>query len=237
MSPTLHFWTDFALRYQFVAPMGLALLLGSFIGVERQWHRRLVDLKTNALVSLGACLFMLVTKSADGYSEPVRMAAQIVVGVGFIGGGLLFKDAGQTRGINTAATLWCCAAVGTLCGLERSTEAWGATAIILLANTLLRRVAQFLNLKMGVSDHLTQAIHFELTCLPGDADRVRGLAQDVFRQGRVEVRALAQGRDGEHTRLSWTVLFEQGNAPDLAERFFEQIGHARLITRSWSSLP
>ena len=237
MSPTLHFWTDFALRYQFVAPMGLALLLGSFIGVERQWHRRLVDLKTNALVSLGACLFMLVTKSADGYSEPVRMAAQIVVGVGFIGGGLLFKDAGQTRGINTAATLWCCAAVGTLCGLERSTEAWGATAIILLANTLLRRVAQFLNLKMGVSDHLTQAIHFELTCLPGDADRVRGLAQDVFRQGRVEVRALAQGRDGEHTRLSWTVLFEQGNAPDLADRFFEQIGHGRLITRSWSSLP
>lgn len=237
MSSTLHFWTDFALRYQFVAPMGLALLLGSFIGVERQWHRRLVDLKTNALVSLGACLFMLVTKSADGYSEPVRMAAQIVVGVGFIGGGLLFKDAGQTRGINTAATLWCCAAVGTLCGLERSTEAWGATAIILLANTLLRRVAQFLNLKMGVSDHLTQAIHFELTCLPGDADRVRGLAQDVFRQGRVEVRALAQGRDGEHTRLSWTVLFEQGNAPDLAERFFEQIGHARLITRSWSALP
>ncbi len=68
MSPTLHFWTDFALRYQFVAPMGLALLLGSFIGVERQWHRRLVDLKNNALVSLGACLFMLVTKSADGYS-------------------------------------------------------------------------------------------------------------------------------------------------------------------------
>ena len=237
MSPTLHFWTDFALRYQFVAPMGLALLLGSFIGVERQWHRRLVDLKTNALVSLGACLFMLVTKSADGHSEPVRMAAQIVVGVGFIGGGLLFKDAGQTRGINTAATLWCCAAVGTLCGLERSTEAWGATAIILLANTLLRRVAQFLNLKMGVSDHLTQAIHFELTCLPGDADRVRGLAQDVFRQGRVEVRALAQGCDGEHTRLSWTVLFEQGNAPDLADRFFEQIGHGRLITRSWSSLP
>jgi putative Mg2+ transporter-C (MgtC) family protein len=237
MIPTLHFWTDFGLRFQFVAPMALALLLGSFIGVERQWHRRLVDLKTNALVSLGACLFMLVTKSADGYSEPVRMAAQIVVGVGFIGGGLLFKDAGQTRGINTAATLWCCAAVGTLCGLERSAEAWVATVIILLANTLLRRVAQFLNLKMGVSDHLTQAIHFELTCLPGDADQVRGLAQDVFRQGRVEVRALAQGRDGEHIRLSWTVLFEQGNALDLAEGFFERIGYARLITRSWSSLP
>jgi len=180
---------------------------------------------------------MLVTKTADGYSEPIRMAAQIVVGVGFIGGGLLFKDAGHTRGINTAATLWCCAAVGTLCGLERATEAWAATVIILLANTVLRHVAQFLDLKMGVSDHLTQAIHFELTCLPEDVDLVRSLAQDVFRQGRVEVRALAQGRDGDHAHLSWTVLFEQGNALDLAERFFEQIGNARLITRSWNSLP
>jgi len=237
MNSTLLSWAHDALRDSFLASMALALLLGSFIGVERQWHRRLVDLKTNALVSLGACLFMLVTKTTDGYIEPVRMAAQIVVGVGFIGGGLLFKDAGQTRGINTAATLWCCAAVGTLCGLERATEAWSATAIILLANTMLRRVAQFLNLKMGVTDHLTQAIRFELTCLPEEAELVRSLAQDVFRQGRVEVRALAQGRDGNHVRLGWTVLFEQGNAVDLAERFFEQIGNARLITRSWSSVP
>jgi putative Mg2+ transporter-C (MgtC) family protein len=237
MNSTLLSWAHDAPSDSFLASMALALLLGSFIGVERQWHRRLVDLKTNALVSLGACLFMLVTKTADGYSEPVRMAAQIVVGVGFIGGGLLFKDAGQTRGINTAATLWCCAAVGTLCGLERAIDAWSATIIILLANTVLRHVAQFLNLKMGVTDHLTQAVRFELTCSPRDVDLVRSLAQDVFRQGHVEVRALAQERDGDHVRLGWTVLFEQGNAVDLAERFFEQIGNARLITRSWTCLP
>jgi putative Mg2+ transporter-C (MgtC) family protein len=139
------------------------------------------------------------------------MAAQILVGMGFIGGGLLLKDAGQTRGINTSATLWCCAAVGTLCGLERATEAWAATVIIFLANVVLRHVVQFLDLKMGVSN-LTQAIHFELTCLPEDADMVRSLAQEVFRQGRVEVRAWAQGRDGDHAHLGWTVLFEQGNA-------------------------
>lgn len=237
MNSTLLLWAHEALRDSFLASMALALLLGSFIGVERQWHRRLVDLKTNALVSLGACLFMLVTKTAEGYSEPVRMAAQIVVGVGFIGGGSLFKDAGQTRGINMAATLWCCAAVGTLCGLERATDAWSATIIILLANTVLRHIAQFLNLKMGVTDHLTQTIRFELTCLPKDVDLVRSLAQDVFRQERVEVRALAQGRDGDQVHLGWTVLFEQGHAVDLADRFFEQVGSARLITRSWTCLP
>lgn len=83
----------------------LALALGSFVGLERQWHRRLVDLKTDALVSMGAALFMMTAATGTGYVEPIRMAAQIVVGVGFLGGGLLFREGVQTRGINTAATL------------------------------------------------------------------------------------------------------------------------------------
>jgi putative Mg2+ transporter-C (MgtC) family protein len=66
MNSTLLSWAHDAPRFQFLVSMTLALLLGSFIGVERQWPRRLVDLKTNAMVSLGACLFMLVTKTADG---------------------------------------------------------------------------------------------------------------------------------------------------------------------------
>ena len=105
----------------FLTPLLLALFLGSLVGLERQWHRRLVDLKTNSLVCMGAALFMMVSvrPGSDGaaYVEPIRMAAQIVVGVGFIGGGLLLRDGNKTIGINTAATLWCCAAVGTLCGL------------------------------------------------------------------------------------------------------------------------
>src|SRR3982751_6539183 len=95
----------------------LALVLGSLIGIERQWHRRLVDLKTSALVSMGAALFMMCAATPVGWTEPMRMAAQIVTGIGFIGGGLLFREGTQTRGINTAATLWCSAAIGTLCGL------------------------------------------------------------------------------------------------------------------------
>ena len=120
----------------------LSLALGAFIGLERQWHRRLVDLKTNALVCMGAALFMMTAASSNGYVEPIRMAAQIVVGVGFIGGGLLFREGTQTRGINTAATLWCSAAVGTLCGLGRIAEAGIAAAFLVIANTVLRDVAR-----------------------------------------------------------------------------------------------
>ena len=107
----------------------LALALGSLIGLERQWHRRLTDMKTNALVCMGAALFMMTTYGPGGAVEPIRMAAQIVVGVGFIGGGLLFRDGLQTRGINTAATLWCSAAVGTLCGMGQALEALKPAAL------------------------------------------------------------------------------------------------------------
>jgi putative Mg2+ transporter-C (MgtC) family protein len=118
----------------FVGHLLLALTLGSLIGLERQWHRRLVDLKTNSLVCLGAALFMQSSATASGFVEPVRMAAQIVVGVGFIGGGLLLREGHKTVGINTAATLWCCAAIGTLCGLGRVEEATLATVLLVGAN-------------------------------------------------------------------------------------------------------
>jgi putative Mg2+ transporter-C (MgtC) family protein len=148
----------------FVIAVTTALILGSLVGVERQWHRRLVDLKTNALVALGACLFVWTCRADQGYIEPVRMAGQIVVGVGFIGGGLLFRDGAQTQGVNTATTLWCCAAVGVLCGLSRWQEALFASVVIVLANTILRNLAHLLNLKMGVNDYLTESVHLELVC-------------------------------------------------------------------------
>src|SRR5574343_1019636 len=115
----------------FLLPLLLALVLGSLVGLERQWHRRLVDLKTNALVCMGSALFMLTCATSDAvYSEPVRMAAQIVVGVGFLGGGLLLRDGTKLVGINTAATLWCCAAVGVLCGLGRLLDATLAAVLL-----------------------------------------------------------------------------------------------------------
>jgi uncharacterized membrane protein YhiD involved in acid resistance len=154
---------------EFLQSILLALFLGSLVGIERQWHRRLVDLKTNALVAMGACLFLLLSRTPQGFVDPIRMAAQIVVGVGFIGGGILFRDGGQTKGLNTAATLWCSAAVGALCGMDRWVDASVAAITIVLANTLLRRVAQFLNLQMGINDQLTDSLQFQWSCRPRDA--------------------------------------------------------------------
>ena len=104
--------------------LGAGLALGSVIGMERQWRARGAGLRTNALVATGAALFVLL--SAYGFdtgprggprvADPTRVAAQIVSGIGFLGGGVILREGLNVRGLNTAATLWCAGAVGALAG-------------------------------------------------------------------------------------------------------------------------
>jgi len=185
----------------FFAHALLSLVLGSLIGLERQWHRRLVDLKTSALVALGAALFMMTAATPAGWLEPIRMAAQIVTGIGFIGGGLLFRDGTHTRGINTAATLWCAAAIGTLCGLGRDAEAAIGTALLVAANVVLRDVAQRLSLRMGLNDSLTELISFEVECTPAATSRVRAALERALHERKGELRAVTEARTPHATIL------------------------------------
>nr|WP_228046126.1 MgtC/SapB family protein [Saccharopolyspora sp. HNM0983] len=104
--------------------LGTALLLSSAIGLEREGRAKSAGLRTHALVGIGAALFMLVSKYAFGdllavdhvSFDPSRVAAQIVSGIGFIGGGLIFVRRDAVRGLTTAATVWVVAAVGMACG-------------------------------------------------------------------------------------------------------------------------
>ncbi|RCV48509.1 MgtC/SapB family protein [Marinitenerispora sediminis] len=102
----------------------IALALCTLIGLERELRQKSAGLRTHTLVGLGAALFMLVSKYGFGdvvdgagvVLDPSRVAAQIVSGVGFIGGGLIFVHRSTVRGITTAAVVWVSAAVGTACG-------------------------------------------------------------------------------------------------------------------------
>jgi putative Mg2+ transporter-C (MgtC) family protein len=218
----------------FLSSVLLALLLGSVVGVERQWHRRLVDLKTNALVALGACLFMLLCRFPEGLQDPIRMAGQIVVGVGFLGGGILFREGGLTKGLNTAATLWCSAAVGALCGMDRWADATGAAITIVLANTLLRRVAGFLNLRMGGSDALNDTVQFAWVCAGADAVQVRSALQAFFEAERCEIREVRQESESPgQVRIGMTVLFEHGKFLQSRPRLEQQLALLPLTHTSW----
>lgn len=116
-------------------------ILSTIIGIERQYRHRLVGLRTNVLVSLGAFMFMCVSFGTNTNDE-TRIAAQVVSGIGFLGAGVILRDGNKIKGLNTAATLWCVAAIGVLTASGMIVEASTCTLLVLISNILLRYVAQ-----------------------------------------------------------------------------------------------
>lgn len=90
----------------------LAALLGAIIGWEREQHGREAGIRTYAAVSLGACVFGLVSAHVTGATDPTRIAAGVVTGVGFLGAGVILHEQGRVAGLTTAATVWATASVG-----------------------------------------------------------------------------------------------------------------------------
>lgn len=129
---------------QFSTRLFLALSLGAAIGVERQWRQRMAGLRTNTLVALGASIFITMSVKIGGDATG-RVASYVVSGIGFLGAGVIMKDGMNVRGLNTAATLWCSAAIGCLSGLGYIPEAVIGTAFILLAHLILRPVGNKLS--------------------------------------------------------------------------------------------
>ena len=122
----------------------VALVLGSAIGFERQWHQKMAGLRTNALVGLGACGFV-VFSGLVGQGDPTRVAAQVVSGIGFLGAGIILRDGINVHGLNTAATLWCSAMVGTMAGAGYFAPSLLAAAFVVGTNLLLRPLVRRLN--------------------------------------------------------------------------------------------
>lgn len=96
---------------EFLTRLGVGLGCGALIGAERQWRARMAGLRTNALVAAGATLFVLYS-DISGSLNSTQVAAYVVSGIGFLGGGVILRDGFNVRGLNTAATLWCSAASG-----------------------------------------------------------------------------------------------------------------------------
>lgn len=133
-----------ALLDTFVSLMG-AFVLGTLIGVERQYRQRSAGLRTNVLVAVGAAAFVDLALLIAGTDGAARVISYVVSGVGFLGAGVIMKDGGNVRGLNTAATLWASAAVGACAGADRLAEAGLVALFILAGNTLLHPLVNAIN--------------------------------------------------------------------------------------------
>lgn len=122
-----------------------AFILGGLIGFERQYRQRTAGLRTNVLVAVGAAIFVDMANRLGGADGAVRVVAYVVSGIGFLGAGVIMREEGNVRGINTAATLWACAAVGACAGADLILEALLGALFVLAANTLLRPIVNNIN--------------------------------------------------------------------------------------------
>lgn len=136
---------------QFLLGLLICFLLSFLLGIERQYRRRFLGLRTMILVSVGSYLFVSFSFLLTGYqTDASRIAAQVVAGIGFLGAGVIIKDNqnNKVRGLTTAATLWCDASIGMLCAGGFIREAIVASLIVLFANIILRHVNAFINSKV-----------------------------------------------------------------------------------------
>jgi putative Mg2+ transporter-C (MgtC) family protein len=215
--------------HQFVFHIAEALALGSVIGVERQWRQRMAGLRTNALVCTGAAMFVALDGLASGGIVSLRVAAQVVTGIGFLGAGVIMREGLTIRGLNTAATLWCTAAVGTLAGTGFLREAALGAGFVILANLFLRPIARKIDRQPVDSSREEILYLFRLTCRSDDEGHVRALllqvvqplplalralqSEDIDSLGKVEVRAtlVSAGRqDAILEQIVGTLCLEPG---------------------------
>ena len=140
----------------FINRLICSLLAGVLIGAERQLRKRNAGLAVNALVSVGACIFILLSESVIMRSiqtgglvnhDNLRVLSQVVTGIGFLGAGVIMKDGLNIHGLNSAATIWCSAAVGCLCGYGMWRQAGIAVAVVLFINWIIKNIEIYMEKK------------------------------------------------------------------------------------------
>lgn len=139
----------------------LAAFLGAIIGVEREMKNRAAGFRTHIIVSVGACLIMLIGVdaigeiSSDNARDVARMAGQVVSGIGFLGAGTILQKKDGVSGLTTAATLWLSAAIGLAVGIGYYEGAIIATVICLITLVSLKGFSDFINKRTTKSYILT----------------------------------------------------------------------------------
>ncbi|MBS4517384.1 MgtC family protein, partial [Klebsiella pneumoniae] len=162
--------------------------------------------------------------------SPGRIAAQIVSGIGFLGAGVIMRDGMNVRGLNTAATLWCSAGIGVLCGLGQFWNATAATLIILCANILLREAAQRIHALPGAGDEEKRYV-LRVTCLREHENAVRQLLLNIAQQQRFTLQGLqsAAADTADHLEICAQLISHKQHQKTLAQ-IMAQMGVQQNVT-------
>lgn len=213
---------------QFVLRLSGATVLGAIVGLERQWRQRMAGTRTNALVAAGASAFVMA-----------GVGPYVVSGVGFLGAGVIFKDAGNVRGLNTAATIWCSAGIGVLSGLDALPLAAILTIAVLLTNIGLRPLANKLHPVLPSPENSDTLYEIVLTCRCSDETHLRALLLGSMTHEPATLQAIHSDDDpgSDRTRLR-AEISTHGRQNELIEKIASRLSIEPGITSmSWSVVP
>lgn len=209
----------------------LALALGAMIGLERQWRQRMAGLRTNALVAGGAALFVTLGVLTPDEVSPTRVAAQVVSGIGFLGAGVILREGLNVRGLNTAATLWCAAAVGALVGSGWLLEGALGAGAILLANVGLRPLGRMVDRSPGSGEESTSFYRLSVTCRAEDEPQIRGLLVTLVGREGLQLRDLSSVDQEDGSLRVRAGLLVPGRDDTRVERVASRLSLEKGVTR------
>ncbi len=213
----------------------MAFVLGTGIGFERQWRQRNAGLRTNVLVAVGAAAFSDLGLRLTGTEGAVRIIAYVVSGIGFLGAGVIMKEGTSIRGLNTAATLWCSAAVGTFAGAGLPAEAVAVTAFVLAGNTLLRPLVNWVN-RRPIAEGTTEALYrVHATCERNDVADVRDLLDEVLSLAHYPIRRIEPLSESENQVELAADLVPTTADPDELDQVVAELERSPLVrSATWA---
>jgi putative Mg2+ transporter-C (MgtC) family protein len=225
---------------QFVLHLLGACALGGAVGLERQWHQRMAGTRTNALVAAGASAFVMAGSLMGGdVAAPSRVASLVVSGIGFLGAGVIFKEGVSVHGLNTAATVWCSAAIGLLAGVNSLNLASILAAIVILTNIALRPLADKLHRTVPVSDSLEARYEIVITCRSVDEMHLRALLLTTIGRMAATLQGIqrAEMQETDHAQLR-TEIRTHGQQNEMVEEIAIRLSiEPRVTSLSWSITP
>jgi len=224
--------------HEIVVRLAIAILVGACIGTERQWRHRMAGLRTNSLVSLGACLFVLLSVMIPGEQSPTRIAAQVVSGIGFLGGGVIIREGLSIRGLNTAATLWCSAAAGTLVGAGFLKAGIIGAFGVVLVNLLLRPLALFMNkiAREQIPEDMDYMV--SATCLDKDEAHIRVLLMHMVQVESIGLKELySEDIEGGKKVIVRALLHCDAKKTTVIEKIVSRLSlEAGVTAAGWKSI-
>jgi putative Mg2+ transporter-C (MgtC) family protein len=212
-----------------------AFVLGTLIGAERQYRQRGGGLRTHALVAVGAATFVDIGMHLNGNAGATQIIAYVVSGVGFLGAGVIMKQGSNVWGLNTAATLWCSAAVGACAGADLAFEAVALTGFVLAGNTLLRPLVNTIN-RAPINQGATEAIYeVRMTTSVDHLDDSRELLREQLESANYPLRDInLLEREGGGAEFVATLMGTTADPHELDEIVSRLDGNPMVENASWS---